>query len=216
MNINTKSFTKDTFKINPQHCNLLIAFTVIIMVLISVSIANEVIYILNAVRVSPERFYTENISGYEISITAPIEGGKNISRIFPNDKILQYHEMNSSLLKRLGIVHSIVTVLFFYIPVIGIAANIMSIIKNMKEQYPPFLKDNAKKIAQIGGNIILLGFANTLALFAIIIFAYNDVWIGLRFRDKDVILIAVGLLMIILSRIFSYGSYLQEEYDETI
>lgn len=216
MNINTKSFTKDTFKINPQHCNLLIAFTVIIMVLISVSIANEVIYILNAVRVSSEHFYTENVSGYEISITAPIEDGKNISRIFPNDKILQYHEMNSSLLKRLGIVHSIVTVLFFYIPVIGIAANIMSIIKNMKEQYHPFLKDNSKKIAKIGGNIILLGFGNTLALFAIIIFAYNDVWIGLRFRDKDVILIAVGLLMIILSRIFSYGSYLQEEYDETI
>lgn len=114
MNINTKSFTKDTFKINPQHCNLLIAFTVIIMVLISISIANEVIYILNAVRVSPERFYTENVSGYEISITAPIEDGKNISRSFPDDKVLEYYETNSATLKRLFIAHSIVNILFFF------------------------------------------------------------------------------------------------------
>lgn len=216
MNTNTEYATIDKIKINPSHCNLLIAFTVLILVISSVRIAEEVIYILNAARIPPEHFHMENTPEFQMNITAPLENGKNISRSLSNDAVLRYLKTNSTTFKTMFITQSVVYILFYYIPIIGISASIMSIIKNMKDQYHPFLKDNSKKIVNIGGNIILLGFAKTLNLFGIVIFSYHKVWIGLRLQEIDIVLIAVGFLLIILSRIFNYGSYLQKEYDETI
>lgn len=216
MNTNTEYAASDKVKINLDHSNLLIALTVIIIFFSFIQVVEEGLYILKAAKISPEHFYTENISEAQVNITAPLENGKNISRISPNDSVMKSYEPNNNTLKRLFISRSAVAILFFFIPIIGISANILFIIKDMKGQYPPFSKKNSKKIAKIGGNIIFLGFANTLALFVIIIFSYNRMWLGFRFQGNDIILVAVGFLLIILSRIFNYGSYLQKEYDETI
>ncbi|MDP3386927.1 MAG: DUF2975 domain-containing protein [Eubacteriales bacterium] len=86
------------------------------------------------------------------------------------------------------------------------------------ESDSPFEKENAKRLSTIGWLLIIGSFVYQLtnAYFAMAIIdtfkIYSlDVVVGV-----DNAMIITGLILLILSGVFKYGSYLQEEYDSTL
>lgn len=82
----------------------------------------------------------------------------------------------------------------------------------------PFEKDNAKRLSTIGWLLIIGSFVYQIAN-AYVAMAMIDTF---KIYDLDVVvgvdnaMILTGFILLILSGVFRYGSYLQDEYDSTL
>lgn len=101
---------------------------------------------------------------------------------------------------------------------LAILSRKMSQILSTVENDTPFEKENAKRLSSLGWLLIIGSFiyqlANAYVAMAMIdtFGIYNlDVVIGV-----DNAMIITGLILLILSGVFRYGSYLQDEYDSTL
>jgi hypothetical protein len=94
----------------------------------------------------------------------------------------------------------------------------MSQILSTVESDSPFEKENAKRLSTIGWLLIIGSFVYQLAN-AYVAMAMIDTF---KIYDLDVVvgvdnaMIITGFILLILSGVFKYGSYLQDEYDSTL
>jgi hypothetical protein len=103
---------------------------------------------------------------------------------------------------------------FLIIPVLK---QIVLILKSVEEN-KPFAKENAKRISIIGIMFILSSFIIPAFKVFVAMTMINTLKIQNITTNYsiDIISILTGLILFILSGIFMYGSYLQNEYDETV
>lgn len=114
-----------------------------------------------------------------------------------------------------------ITVLFMAVPMLlliaFIAKKLVHILKSVKKD-TPFEKENAERILTIGRVLLL-------SAFLVPAFEYIPATVMLDLlKNQDIslnysvnlYLVLAGFLMFILSGIFKYGSFLQNEYDETV
>lgn len=94
----------------------------------------------------------------------------------------------------------------------------LTLILKTVEENKPFAIENSKRISSIGFLLMIGAFL----IPAIQVFVANIIIDTLKIQhistnySVNINLILVGFMMFILSGIFKYGSYLQQEYDETI
>lgn len=100
---------------------------------------------------------------------------------------------------------------------IPILKQLVLILKSVDED-KPFEKENAKRILIIGNVLILSSFlipAFEVIVARTIIDTFKIQNISTNYM-VNFVLIITGFMMIILSGIFKYGSFLQHRYDETV
>ena len=101
--------------------------------------------------------------------------------------------------------------------IIPILKQLVLILKSVDED-KPFEKENAKRILIIGNVIMLSSFlvpAFEVIVARTIIDTFKIQNISTNYMVNFVLLIT-GFMLIILSGIFKYGSFLQHRYDETV
>lgn len=98
-----------------------------------------------------------------------------------------------------------------------VAKQLVHILKSVENDIP-FVKENAKRISTVGVVLLLSSFLIPAFGFIVarsMIDLLKIQNISLNY-SVNIYLVLAGFLMLILSGIFRYGSYLQNEYDETI
>jgi len=100
---------------------------------------------------------------------------------------------------------------------IPLLKQLVLILKSADED-KPFAKENAKRLSTVGIILIL----SSILIPAFSVFASNTIIDTLKIQNLstnyslNISLLLSGFMMFILSGIFTYGSYLQNEYDETV
>ena len=82
----------------------------------------------------------------------------------------------------------------------------------------PFVDRNAKRILYIGFLLIIASFiypAGELLVMHHVLKAINNDTIMFNYSSDEGLFFS-GLLVLVLSKVFSYGTYLQNEYNETV
>jgi hypothetical protein len=136
------------------------------------------------------------------------------------DGLLRYRIPDSMLVN--VSVKPVIDAILLMATVIGLGFAIlsrkMSQILSTVESDSPFEKENAKRLSTIGWLLIIGSFVYQLAN-AYVAMAMIDTF---KIYDLDVVvgvdnaMIITGFILLILSGVFKYGSYLQEEYDSTL
>ncbi len=138
---------------------------------------------------------------------------------FSLDGLIKYDITEAAL--GINMKNAYISILFMAVMVmllvIIVAKQLIHILKSLEED-KPFVKENAVRISSIG--IVLV-----LSSFLIPVFEYIVAWtmldllkiqnISLNY-SVNIYLVLAGFLMFVLSGIFKYGSFLQNEYDETV
>ncbi|AUS96878.1 hypothetical protein CDQ84_01840 [Clostridium thermosuccinogenes] len=139
---------------------------------------------------------------------------------FTVDGLIEYNLKDASLMGlSLKNVYTSIAIMAAVISFLTIPAlkQLVLILKSVEEN-KPFAKENSKRISIIGVVFIFGSFIIPAAEF----FVARTIVDTLKIQNVSVnytgnfILVFAGILMIILSGIFKYGSYLQHEYDETV
>lgn len=94
---------------------------------------------------------------------------------------------------------------------------IISILKTVEEENP-FDIENSKRLSFIGkiliiSSLILKPIQSLLIMYFIDIFKIENIS---KKINIDLTILFIGLFIILLAKIFSYGNYLQQEYDSTV
>ena len=105
----------------------------------------------------------------------------------------------------------------FLILILLVLIQLRKILKNVVNE-KPFAQENAKRMKNIGyivmAGSVLIPVIKTFTVNRIInAFDLNNVSAVYKVNTE---VLLIGLLIILFSAIFSYGTYLQTEYDETI
>lgn len=134
--------------------------------------------------------------------------------------LIKYH-LSDAILKGTSMknVYIAITIMsaFLSLLVIPVLRQTVLILKSVEEDNP-FVIENAKRISVIGVILILSSFI--IPAFEVVV--ARTMINTLKIQNLsisysvNIILILTGFMMIILSGIFKYGSYLQNEYDETV
>lgn len=110
-------------------------------------------------------------------------------------------------------------ILIFVVAIITILVirQIIKILKTVEEENP-FDIENSKRLSFIGKILIISSFIvkplqSILATYFIEIFKIENISARIKI---DLTLLFIGLFIILLAKIFSYGNYLQQEYDSTV
>lgn len=146
---------------------------------------------------------------------------KNIGHLgFSLDGLIKYNLNETALqginMKNIYIAIAIMSAFISFL-IIPVLKQIVLILKSVEED-KPYAKENAKRISIIGIMFILSSFI----IPAFEVFVAMTIIDTLKIQNVttnysiDIILILTGVMMFILSGIFMYGSYLQNEYDETV
>jgi|GEM_PF-2753284 len=101
---------------------------------------------------------------------------------------------------------AIVSLVIFYF----MTRSLKVILKNVNEKNP-FSHENVKHIQYLGYMIITSSFFS--GLYSLVIWFFIK---SVNFKLVDLGLLFVGLLILLLSSIFQYGNFLQEEFDTLI
>ncbi|EEG78935.1 DUF2975 domain-containing protein [Dethiobacter alkaliphilus] len=113
-----------------------------------------------------------------------------------------------------GILYSVVV----YSAVYGLVLFFLSGVLKSVEKGTPFIRQNARRLTSIGIVFIVgsvfAGVTQAAAAYAIIQ-ALDLAALSVNYSVNSN-MILTGLLMLILSGVFRYGAYLQEEYDATL
>jgi len=103
---------------------------------------------------------------------------------------------------------------------VGVAIILNQIVKLLKtvEEDRPFAEENGKRLKVVGivlmlGSVLYRGAGAVVALTMVDTFDIPN--IGVNF-SVDLFMLLLGFMMLILSGIFRYGNYLQQEYDSTL
>jgi hypothetical protein len=94
---------------------------------------------------------------------------------------------------------------------------LVKILRNV-EKDQPFAAENAGRLFNIGILMLIASFVVRLAefiVFGMLIDTLKINNIDLNFQ-LDATMVIVGMLILLLGGVFKYGSYLQQEYDETV
>ncbi|NMB97178.1 MAG: DUF2975 domain-containing protein [Clostridiaceae bacterium] len=86
------------------------------------------------------------------------------------------------------------------------------------EKNSPFAVENSRRISNLGLILIISSFllpAFEILVVKTMIDTFNIKHVSINYT-VNIALILSGFLMFILSGVFNYGSYLQNEYDETV
>jgi len=144
------------------------------------------------------------------------DGNFNISP----DNIIRF-EISTANMSQSGI-NDIYSLLFigitvFLILILLVLIQLRKILKNVVNE-KPFAQENAKRMKNIGyivmAGSVLIPVIKTFTVNRIInAFDLNNVSAVYKVNTE---VLLIGLLIILFSAIFSYGTYLQTEYDETI
>ncbi|WDU83243.1 DUF2975 domain-containing protein [Caloramator sp. Dgby_cultured_2] len=110
-------------------------------------------------------------------------------------------------------------ILIFVVAIITILVirQIIKILKTVEEENL-FDIENSKRLSFIGKILIISSFIvkplqSILATYFIEIFKIENISARIKI---DLTLLFIGLFIILLAKIFSYGNYLQQEYDSTV
>lgn len=118
-----------------------------------------------------------------------------------------------------AIVVQILFSIVVFVSVYGAISYLLSGVLGAIENGEPFQRNNAGRIFSIGliflGGSLFVGTAQASAANVIIHAMGLTEALTVNYSANSIMIVA-GLLMLILSGIFRYGSYLQEEYDATL
>jgi len=194
-----------TLKIKRYSRNLRIAMTIFFWVAILATIVSSIAtiimaslsdshFVLNSTSIGHAGFSLDGLIKYQLNDTSLI--GTNMKSIYIAISIMA------------------AVISFFAIPVLR---QFVLILKSVEDD-KPFAKENAKRISAISSTLILSSFAIP-ATKAFVARALVDI---LKIQNVsinysiNITLLLTGFMMFILSGVFRYGCYLQQEYDETV
>ena len=102
-------------------------------------------------------------------------------------------------------------------PVLLIAALTLMFLRNIYNEITPFTLKNAKLLRIIACIIIVYGvFRKSIVYSLIYKYVFNTIWFEFMAVYMDWLTIMCGILLFMVSIAFSYGVYLQEEYNDTV
>jgi len=103
---------------------------------------------------------------------------------------------------------------------VGVAIILNQIVKLLKtvEEDRPFAEENGKRLKVVGivlmlGSVLYRGAGAVVALTMVDTFNIPNIDVNF---SVDLFMLLLGFMMLILSGIFRYGNYLQDEYDSTL
>ena len=148
------------------------------------------------------RFSHEGINGYTFF---------DLIELPPNVNQMEYSP------KVLFIYYSIFDYVYKVMPIILIMPLTFVFLWNIYNGSTPFIKRNAGLIKIVSYIVLLYGmFGRSIKLYFIHKYVFNFNAMGIRMYDADWLTITLGILLFLISIAFSYGIYLQEEFDDTI
>lgn len=118
--------------------------------------------------------------------------------------------------KTLQLVNMALGMVLVLLPFSAVIWKILRILKRVMEGESPFCEENIRAVKFVGYVLLFLGLAaKILYLLGITYLVFKGDVAGKSFL-MDYLVAFVGGLLLVLARIFEYGSYLQSEYDATL
>lgn len=118
--------------------------------------------------------------------------------------------------KTLQLVNMALGMALVLVPFSAVTWKILGILKRVMAGESPFCEGNIRAVKAVGYILLFLGLAaKILYLLGITYLVFKGNVSGKSFL-MDYMVAFVGGLLLVLARIFEYGSYLQSEYDATL
>ena len=178
----------------------------------------------------PGRIYTLSITstGSEVKIHPSISqmrltltDGKwemyPVASSVESEQLSQQAYENDYSTKALFIYTHLFNYIFLGLPIALILALTLVFLRNTYKDNTPFTIKSANLLKIISCIVLIYGaFGKSVVAGFVYKWVFNTDWFGARMEDADLIIIAFGILLLMVSFAFSYGVYLQEEFDDTV
>jgi len=175
-------------------------------------------YWLNGLKTANESEFTQtHINDHMVMISASSLNSGSIYRIFNLQEIPFNMQDVEYSPKSFYFYSCLFGTIFGGIPIILIGLLSLMFLRNIYKERIPFTLKNAKLLKIIACTLIVYSvIENGIADAFMYKYVFNTFWFELHMVYINRLALMCGVILLMISVAFSYGIYLQEEYDDTV